>query len=430
MTVSNSFSRLFTFSAIMCAALLGQSPDAVSLAQAEQTALKNHPRIASAELAAQASGFVVKETRSAFYPTLSGNVTGVGTQHGSVLSAGALTTSSLYSRQASGVVANQLLMDFGRTSSLEQSARLRNASQNQNVTNTRAQVLVEVRRAYYRALASESVLRVSRATLDLRRLTLRQVTALAQSALRSTVDVSFAQVNESQAELDLFHAENDSTASHARLSAAMGYDRDQPFSLSDEGLPPPLDPDVDALIEQAKRERPDLAALQLNREALDRYADAERRLRNPTVSAAAVAGVAPIRDERLPETYSAAGLNVNIPVLNGGLFRARREEAQSRAAAAAKDVQDLSLQIARDVRVAWLDSNDAFRRLDVTARMVAQANEALRLAQARYDNALGSIVELNQAQLNQTSAEIAAAWAKYDYLSARAALSYSMGILR
>ena len=74
------------------------------------------------------------------------------------------------------------------------------------------------------------------------------------------------------------------------------------------------------------------------------------------------------------------------------------------------------------MRVAWLDANDAFRRLDVTARMVAEANEALRLAQARYDNALGSIVELNQAQLNQTSAEIAAASAKYEYLSRRAAL--------
>lgn len=140
--------------------------------------------------------------------------------------------------------------------------------------------------------------------------------------------------------------------------------------------------------------------------------------------------MAPFRDDRLPESYSAAGVNLNIPVLNGGLFKARRQEAESRAAAAAKDVQDLSVQIARDVRIAWLDANDTFRRLDVTARMVAEANEALRLAQARYDNALGSIVELNQAQLNQTSAEIAAASAKYDYLSDRAALSYAMGILR
>jgi len=430
MKVRRSWVRWTLGTVPLSAALWAQAPAAVSLAQAQQIALRNHPRIASAELAAKASGFVVKQVRSAYYPTVSGNVTGVGTEHGSVLSAGAVTTSSIYSRESNGLVANQLLSDFGRTASLEQSAKLRNAAQNQNVSNTRAQVLVEVQQEYYRALNTESILNVARATLDLRRVTLRQVSALAASALRSKVDVSFAQVNESQAQLDLFRAENDARASHARLSAAMGYDRDQAFSLSDEPLPPALDPNVDALIEQAKRERPDLAALQLNKEALDRYADAERRLRNPTLSAAAVAGVAPVRDERLPESYSAAGINLNIPILNGGLFKARQEEAESRAAAASKDLQDLSVQIARDVRVAWLDANDAFRRLDVTARMVGEAKEALRLAQARYENALGSVVELNQAQLNETSAEIAAASAKYEYLSRRAALSYAMGTVR
>lgn len=417
-------------SVTLCPRLSAQPPSVVSLEQAQQIAMRNHPRIASAELTAQASGFAVREARSAYYPTVSGNVTGVGTEHGSVLSAGAVTTSSIYSRQSSGVVANQLITDFGRTSNLAKSAKLRNESQTENVTNTRAQVLLSVQQAYYRALAAQSVLKVAQATLDLRRVTLRQVTALAQSALRSTVDVSFAQVNESQAELDLFHAENDATASHSELAAAMGYDHDQPFSLSDEPLPGALDPNVDALIQQADRERPDLAALRLNQEALDRYAQAEKDLRNPTISAAAVAGVAPVRDPRLPESYSAAGININIPVFNGGLFKARREEAESHAAAAAKDVQDLSVQIARDVRVAWLNANDVFRRIDVTSRMVAQANEALRLAQARYDASLGSIVELNSAQLNQTAAQIAAASAKYDYLTARAALNFTMGVLR
>lgn len=420
----------FAVVVLVSASLWGQNPAPMSLAEAQQIALRNHPRIASAELVAKAGAFATREVRSAYYPTLSGNVTGVGSEHNSTVSAGAITTSSIFSRAATGVIANQLLTDFGRTASLEQSAKLRNASQNQNVNNTRAQVLIEVQQAYYQALAAESVLKVEQETLDLRRLTLRQVSALAQSALRSTLDVSFAQVNVSQAELDLYRAENDAKASHARLSAAIGDDRDQPFSVADETLPSPLDPNVEALIGQALSERPDLAALRLNRDALDRFAGAERKLRNPTLVAAAVAGLAPVRDDRLPETYSAAGLNLNIPVLNGGLFKARREEAESRAAAAGKDIQDLTVQVARDVRVAWLDANDAFQRLDVTARLVAQANEALRLAQTRYENALGSIVELNQAQLNQTSAQIAAASAKYEYLSRRAALTYAMGILR
>ena len=307
------FVRASIGSVVVYAVLWAQTPAVMSLMEAQQVALRNHPRIASAELAAQASGYVVKQVRSAYYPTVSGNVTGVGTEHNSVLSAGAVTTSSIYSRQASGVVANQLLTDFGRTASLEQSAKLRTASQNRSVMNTRAQVLVEVQQTYYRALASESILKVARATVDLRRVTLRQVSALAQSSLRSTVDVSFAQVNESQAELDLFRAENDATASHARLSAAMGYDHDQPFVLSDEPLPSPLDPNVDALIEQAKRERPDLAAFQLNRLALDGYAQAERRLRNPTLTVAAVAGVAPVRDDRLPGNLQCRGCQSEYP---------------------------------------------------------------------------------------------------------------------
>jgi outer membrane protein len=414
----------------ICLAVWGQAPPSLSLAEARQIALRNHPRIASAALVAQASKFAINGVRSAYFPTVSANITGVGSEHDSVLSAGAVTTSSIFNRAATGVVASQLLTDFGRTASLEESAKLRNASQNQNVTNTRAQVLIDVQQAYYQALASESVLGVAKATIDLRRLTLRQVKALAQGGLKSTLDVSFAQVSVSQAELDLFRAENDAKASHARLSAALGYERDQPFSLSDEPLPPSLDPNVDSLIETAITQRPDLAALRLNRDALSRYAVAEMQLRNPTIVAAGVAGVAPLRDDRLPETYSAVGVNVNIPVLNGGLFKARREEAESRAAAAGKDVQDLSVQIAREVRVAWLDANDAFQRLDVTARMVAEANEALRLAQARYDNGLGSIVELNQALLNQTSAEITSATAKYEYLSRRSALTYAMGDLR
>ncbi len=422
--------RAFIALGVLSTVAQAKNPAVVSLAQAQAIAITNHPRIASASLNAEASRSAIKEARSALYPMLSGNVTGVGAEHDSTLSAGAVTTSSIYSRASSGIVASQLLSDFGRTHNLEQSAKLRSASEDQNVTNTRAEVLVEVNQAYYQALAAESVLKAVQAALDLRRLTLRQVTALAQSALRSTVDVSFAQVNLSQAELDLFRAQNDSRAGHARLSAAMGYQRDQPFSLADEPLPSPLNPDVNALIAEAQRERPDLATLRLNHESLLRYAEAEKDLRNPTVSAVAAAGVAPFHDSRIQETYSGAGVNINIPVLNGGLFKARREEAESRAAAAEKDVEALSVQVARDVQIAWLNANDAFKRLAVTARMVAEAKEALRLAQARYDNALGSIVELSQAQLNETSAEIAAASAKYDYLDRRSALDFAIGRLR
>ena len=148
------------------------------------------------------------------------------------------------------------------------------------------------------------------------------------------------------------------------------------------------------------------------------------------MSLLAAAGAIPAGDPRLPDNYSAAGVNITIPLLNGGLFSARRAEAEQRAAAADNDVKALSVQVVREVRVAWLKANTAARRLDVTARLVVEANEALRLAQTRYDAGLGSIVELSQAQLNQASAEIQNATARYDYFSRRAALDYSTGDLQ
>jgi outer membrane protein len=273
------------------------------------------------------------------------------------------------------------------------------------------------------------VLKAAQALLENRRLTLHQVGALAQSSFKSTLDVSFAAVAVSEAELDLYRAENDVEAGAARLQAALGYETGAQFELADEPMPPPLDPDPQSLVSQAFKNRPDLAAVSLNRDAALHFATAEKRLSYPTVSALGAAGEIPEHTAAFRGNYGAAGLNITIPVLNGGLFSARRSEAELKAKAADADVDDLSVQIARDVRIAWLEANTAFRRLDVMARLVAETDQALRLAQLRYDNGLGSIVELNQAQLNQTSAQIQAASARYEYLGRRALLDYATGAL-
>ncbi len=101
-----------------------------------------------------------------------------------------------------------------------------------------------------------------------------------------------------------------------------------------------------------------------------------------------------------------------------------------RALAAGKDTETLSLEIAGSVRVAWSEANTAFRRLAVTDRLVEQSELSLRLANSRYEIGLGSILEITQAQLAQTSAQIAAASARYEYLSRTANLNYAMGNLK
>lgn len=412
--------------------LVGQQPAVtastkLTLAEAKAYALRNNPRIHSADSSTEAAQSGVDEARAAFFPALYGLVTAVEAQHSTILAAGTLQTSSLYSRFASGIALNQLVTDFGRTSNLTHSAALRREAQANNAGAVRQQVLLQVEQAYFQALGGNAALRAAQAAVDNRNVTLRQVRALAQSSMRSTLDVSFAEVAESQAELDLYQTENVATEAQAFLAAALGLDQTQSFSLLDEPMPDPLDPNPDPYIQSALRKRPELRALQNTLDAARHFADAEGRLKWPTVSLLAAAGGVPAGDRRLPDSYSAAGVNVNIPILNGGLFSARHREAEERADAIESDVQTLSLQVAREVRVAWLEANTAAKRLAVAARLVTQANVALHLAQTRYEAGLGSIVELSQAQLNQTAAEIQNATARYDYLNRRALLSYAMG---
>ena len=402
----------------------------LSLPQARDYALRHHPSIQSATATARAAGSVTREARAAKLPALSANVTGVEADHSTVLSAGALQTSSLYSRIASGIAVTQLVTDFGRTSNLVESAELRAQAQDRNTDAVRQVVLLRVTQAYYRTLAATAVLQAARAAVNTRQVLVRQVRALADSALRSTLDVRFAEVTLSQGQLELERAENLAGEAQADLSAALGLDTARVFVLADETAIPDPGDNADIRIQQALRQRPELLALLRNREAAHRFAESERRLNLPTIALVGAAGAVPAGDPRLSNTYSAAGVNVSIPILNGGLFSARREEAGFRATAADHDVRDLSIRIAREVRVAWLEANTALRRMAVTTRLVDQSNEALRLAQSRYDLGLGSIVELSQAQFNQTSAQIENASARYEYLSRRSALDYATGDLK
>jgi outer membrane protein len=94
------------------------------------------------------------------------------------------------------------------------------------------------------------------------------------------------------------------------------------------------------------------------------------------------------------------------------------------AQAALKRLADLRNRISRDVRTSWLNATTAFDRVSVNEQLLAQANLALDLAQTRYKLGLSSIVELSQAQLQQTQAEIGSAQAGYEYRLALAVLRY------
>jgi outer membrane protein len=403
---------------------------ALSLADAEARALHNQPRLAAETLRSQAMAKRIQETRSAYFPQLSGNLTAVKANGDTAVAAGAVTTSSTSTRVAGGFTLTQLVTDFGRTSELVRSSRLTAQAASQHTEDVKQQILRDTEEAYFATEAAESVRGTAAAVLSFRRTSLRQLTALAQSQLRSTLDVQFAQVLVSEAQMAVVQADSRVQETRAELAASMGEDTVPDYVLAEQPEPPLLEDDVAVYIREAIQTRPDLRAMRLQAQAAQQFAKSESKLSYPDVNLLGTAGEVPERDHTLEQNYGAAGINIHVPVFNGGLYSGRAAESRLRAQAADRDVSNLSLLITRDVRTDWARAKDAYLQIQVAHDLVDQTGVALRMAQARYDAGLGSIVELNQAELSQTSALIAAASARFNYLSTRAALNYTLGILR
>jgi outer membrane protein len=415
----------------MVAAQASQTARPLTLHEAEQLALQRHPAIKAGEAIALAAGETEREARSAYLPLAAGAVSAADASGQSTrIAAGGLNNPTVIDRFATGIAVSQLVTDFGRTHDLVESTTLNAESRGKDVDARRADVLLQVDRAYFDALRAQAVLRVAQETVSTRQTVADQVQALADSNLRSSLDVSFAKVNVGEAQLLLAQAQNDVASAQVALSTVIGDPVPGTYQLVDEGqLPPPPD-DSAPLIADALRNRPDIAARRLAADSALKFAEAERALWMPSLAAVGVAGVTPFHATGITDHYAAAGVNLTIPLSNGGLFNARHAEANFRAQALQEGTRDLEIGVTRDVTVAWLSARTAYQRLDLTRALLAQASDALDLAQARYDLGLTSIVELTQAQLYKTGAEIAQSTARYDYQARLAALRYQTGALK
>jgi outer membrane protein len=309
------------------------------------------------------------------------------------------------------------------------SAKLGAQAASQSAQQTDQDVLLSVNQAYFGVLRAETLLQVANETVKARQVMTDQITTLEKNQLKSLVDVAFAEVDLAKARLLLVQAQNGQKAADAQLANALGLGSPQPFQLVEEPLPsaPPGDPTD--LVAQALVSRPDLSSARFTQESAQKFARAERDLWMPTISAVGAAGLAPAYQLPLADHYEAAGINVNVPIFNGFLFSARHQEANLRARAANQQTRDLADRISRDVRVAWANAVTAYQNLDVTAQLLQQANLALNLSQGRYKLGLASIVELSEAQLNLTQAQIDNTDAKYDCQTQQAILTYQIGQL-
>lgn len=409
---------------------LSMGAQTLTIGQAEQLALRNNPRIAVARLEALAEGQVTREARSAELPELAGDLTAVEPKAGSRVTAGGLNNPVLYERAAAGVTLRQMISDFGRTRNLVGSADLRAKAEASAQMATADDVTFAVDEAFYHALSTQAVLKVAGETVAARQATADQVKALTAAKLKSTLDLSFANVDLAQAKLLLVDAENANDDAMTALNALLGNEREVAYTLVDETpkAPAPAPENAEPLVAEAFAHRPDLQSLDERFAAAKKFSAAEHDLWRPTVTALGVVGDTPVRANQITTPwYGGVGVNVSVPLFNGFLYSARAKEADLRAGAANEQVQALRQAIARDVRTTVLAAQSNFQRVAVTEQLAHEAGLAYDLAQTRYKIGLSSIVELSQAQLAKTQAQIASANARYAYQGSLAAIRFQTG---
>ena len=404
--------------------------------QAERLALKNNPRISAAQLQSLAAGQVTRETRSNLLPQVTGYLTGEAAEDGSRIGAGAgLTSSRLYSHFGVGGTASELITDFGHTRELVATNKLQQESLDKTTIATQQDVLFAADQAFYRLLDAQSLLQVAQATVNARGDVQSLTQALTKSALKSDLDLNIASADVSQSQLLELDAQNAVASATASLAEILATPADTLYkAVEDARQAPPPPPEVDSyrtLNKLAQTGRPDLQSLNLNAKSFGTLARAQELQRLPSISALGTGGITPAAPANVfvPDWYAAGGVNLTLPAFTGFRIRAQTEEARLRQHATEKQSQELSDAVARDVRVALLNAQTAFDRIGVTDQFRNQTAQALALAKTRYKLGLSSIVELSQAQLQNTQADVTSVTARYDYLLSLRSLDYVEGNL-
>jgi outer membrane protein len=253
----------------------------LTLAEAEQMAIQHNPNISVARLLALAQAQVTREARSIEMPTAGADLDAVDAHPGSrITGAGTINSPRILDKAAAGLSISQLITDFGRTHNLVLSAKSNAKAQLESERATELDITLTLDQAFYQALTAQAVLKVAQETVAQRQSTVDEVGALTKAKIRSDLDLSFANVQNSQAKLLVLDAQNSEQAAIAELNNVLGSDQDQQYTLVDEtnGTPPPAPDDPEAMVQAAITARPDLASLSDKYLSAKQYATAERDL--------------------------------------------------------------------------------------------------------------------------------------------------------
>jgi outer membrane protein TolC len=185
-------------------------------------------------------------------------------------------------------------------------------------------------------------------------------------------------------------------------------------------------PELSSCQKNAERDRAELQQFAALKSAAVGNLKSAKSSYLPVLSGTANIGYAD-QDFLPTENAWGVGLNMTVPLFSGFSSVEQVREATASINAIEARQNNLKLQISKEVESAWLDGIEAVDRMVSTEKEVAAADENKLLAEGRYQEGVGSMIEVTDAQAQALDAQTANIRAKFDYYLALARLDRAVG---
>ena len=394
--------------------------ETVDLSRCVAIALDRHPSILAAAGTLRAGETRIGQARSGYYPQVGGSAGYSRTEP--------ISTSGLggaYDSYSSNLSLSQNLYDFGKTSTQVRIQELNRDSSRSDLANVRTQVIFAVSQAFYGVLQTRRNRDVNREVVGQFQQHLEQARAFYEIGTKPKFDVTKAEVDLSNARLNLLRAENAFRLAQVALNNAIGLPEAPEYDLSDEPSFQRVEVDLEETLRRAYDRRPDLRSLAERKRALEEAIVLARKGYYPSLAGNASYGWGG-GSFPLDQGWS-FGASVNIPLFSGYSTKYQVEEAQANLEVVTANDVSLRQAIYQEVKQAWLNLAAAADQVETAALSVRQAGENLELANGRYAAGVGSPIEVTDALVAASNAKTSYNSALYDYKVAQASLEKAAG---
>jgi outer membrane protein len=296
--------------------------------------------------------------------------------------------------------------------------------------NTDEQVAAQVARAYLAAVKADTDVETAQANVTLSEALLTQANNQKTAGTGTGIEITRARVQLANDRQQLLVAQNARRSAHLQLLRVMGLRLDTEIELTDRLEYAPVDAlTLEQAWQQALRERADLEAQQRREENARLSASAAKLDRLPSLAAFGDYGaIGTGLDAALPTRT--IGIQVKVPVFDGGRRDAQRAESASQYRAEKTRTNDLKQQIELDVRLALDELQSAEDQVKVSRDGLELSQNELAQARRRYEGGVANSVEVTDAQTRLERARDNQTAALYTYNVARIDLAQAMGRVR